>query len=243
MEPFTEAVLALGLSALLSLLAWRLRLLTPSGALSAFAVGTIIGVFGSLSWLIVLLVFTFIGFAATRYGLGKKKERGLQEGRDGERSHTNVLAVALAPCLVAVLSFLFGLQGTVVASIAFVAAISVAASDTIASEMGVMYPDVWMVTTLEKVPPGTDGGVSVMGTVWAFLGAVVASVVGWAVIYPADLFSGLVLIPIFAGFFGCFADSFLGATLETKGYINKYSNNFITMLMGSLLAVAIYLAI
>ncbi len=240
MEPLTEALLALLLSAILSLLAWRLGLLTGSGSLSAFVVGAVIGVFGSLSWLLVLLVFTFIGFAATRYGLGKKKEKGLQEGRDGERSHTNVLAVALPPCLVAVLSWALGMQGEAIASVAFIASISVAASDTIASEMGVMYPDVWLITTLEKVPPGTDGGISVMGSVWALMGAVVASVIGWIVIFPENPFSLLVLIPIIAGFLGCMADSLLGATLETAGYINKYSNNMITMLLGSLLAVAVY---
>ncbi len=241
MDFMTEAAIALALSALLSLLAWRMRLLTSRGSLSAFAVGGVIGVFGSLSWLVVLLVFTFIGFAATRYGLGQKKERGVQEGRDGERGHMNVLAVALAPCLVSVLSFALGLQGTMLASIAFLASISVAASDTIASEMGVMYPEVWMITTLEKVPPGTDGGVSVMGTAWAALGALVASVVGWIVIFPADVLNPLLLIPVAAGFLGCVADSVLGATLERRGYIGKHLNNISTMLLGSLLAVGIFL--
>lgn len=240
MDFIIEAAVAILLSSILSVLAWKMRLLTGYGSLSAFLVGTIIGVFGSLSWLLVLLLFTFLGFGATLYGLGKKKERGLQEGQEGERGHKNVLAVSVPPCLVAILSFVYGAQGTMVANIAFIASISVAASDTIASEMGIMYPDVWLITTFEKVPPGTNGGVSVMGTIWAFLGALVASVLGWVVINPLDALNPLFIIPIVAGFLGCMADSFLGATLERNGYIDKYINNMVTMILGSALAVVIY---
>ena len=42
-----------------------------------------------------------------------------------------------------------------------------------------------------------------------------------------------------AGVAGCMLDSVLGATLERRGIINKYSNNCITGILGAAIAVAL----
>jgi uncharacterized membrane protein len=47
------------------------------------------------------------------------------------------------------------------------------------------------------------------------------------------------LVPALCGFVGCIADSYIGATIETWGYVSKYANNCITGILGGLLAVAI----
>jgi uncharacterized protein (TIGR00297 family) len=241
MDALLHLGLALAVSTILSLLAYQLKLLTWSGALSSFVVGTVIGFFGSLNWLLVLVSFTFLGFIVTRIDMLEKTRMGLQEGIHGERTHTNVLAVGLPPCVLAIIAFLMGDSFAMAAAIGYISVISVAASDTVASELGVKYEKVWLITTFRRVAPGTDGGVSLMGTTWALLGAVAASVLGWVIIFPSDIFSPLPLIPIVAGFVGCLLDSVLGATLETWGVINKYSNNAITMLVGGGLGILIYL--
>jgi len=232
---------AVAISIVLSVLAYRLRLLTLTGALSSFAVGIAIGFFGSLSWLLVLVSFTFVGFIVTRIDMAEKTRMGLQEGHHGERSHTNVLAVGIPPCVLAIAAFLMGDQYVMAASIGYISVISVAASDTVASELGVKYEKVWLITNFQRVPPGTDGGISVKGTIWALIGAICASVLGWAIIFPHDLLNPLMLIPVMAGFAGCLMDSILGATLETKGLINKYGNNAITMLLGGFLGMLVYI--
>ena len=66
-ELWMEIVAVLALSALLSLMAFRLDLLTKSGCISAAAVGIVIGLCGSLSWLLLLIVFTLLGIAATLF--------------------------------------------------------------------------------------------------------------------------------------------------------------------------------
>ena len=85
-------------------------------------------------------------------------DQGVQEGKKGERTHKNIIANGLVPVLVVVISFLTGEQNSMLAGVAFLSAISVAAADTTASELGVLSPRTYLITTLERVPPGTDGG-------------------------------------------------------------------------------------
>lgn len=237
MEPMLEIALMLIVIGAMSVIAYFLGLLTVSGAIASFVTGGIIGAFGSLGWFILLLVFTVAGFIATKMGIDRKKAEGLQEGQHGERTYKNVLGVALAPCIISVVSFIVGDGYDVILSIGFIASISVAAADTIASEIGVRDKKVWLCTSFERVAPGTDGGISALGTVAALIGSFGVSVLGWVILYQE--INWLILIPTLAGFLGCYADSLLGATLETRGYISKYVNNASTGLIGAVIAVAI----
>ena len=119
-------------------------------------------------------------------------------------------------------------------------AVSVAASDTLASEIGSLDPRTRIITTLEAVPAGTNGGMSPTGTLAAFYGAlliaVVSSILGaingdgtpLAIFFPALILFGWV---------GCQVDSILGAILENRGFLGKHSVNFISTLSGSLMAL------
>ncbi len=151
-------LIVLVLCTTLSLLTLRFGLLTRSGAVASFVVGMIIGGLGSIAWLLTLIVFTFMGFLVTKFKFKAKEIQGVQEGKKGERTHKNIIANGLVPVLVVVISFLTGEQNSMLAGVAFLSAISVAAADTTASELGVLSPRTYLITTLERVPPGTDGG-------------------------------------------------------------------------------------
>ncbi len=238
MDLISQCLISLVLALLLSLLAYKFNLLTKSGCISAFVIGFLIGFLGAISWLILLIAFTLLGFAATLMGLSKKREKGLQEGNHGERGYKNILGVAIPPLIIAVLNLVLPQYHTYLA-IAYIATISVAAADTIGSELGVKDPKVWLITNFKRVEPGTDGGISVMGTLVSLVGAIVVSIFGYFVIFlTLDFY---VIIPIVCGFIGCLADSVVGATLETKGYVSKYGNNCITGIIGGLLALLICL--
>lgn len=225
-------VLALGFS----LGAYLAKLLDRGGAVVAVAVGLVIGLLGSFQWLLVITAFTLLGFLATVTGFSKKRERGLQEGTHGERGAKNVLGVSL-PCLfVTILSMVPSID-PILADIAFISAISVAAADTAASEIGVKSENVRLITTMERVSAGTDGGVSSFGTLIALLASVVATVIGWLIVFGL-VFDMLLLVPIAMGLVGCMLDSLFGATLESKGIISKYTNNALSGVIGALLAAA-----
>ena len=230
-----QTVVVLLLCAALSVLSWKLGLLTIDGSLASFAVGMVLGLFGGIGWLLLLVLFAFIGFAVTRYKMELKVRKGVQEGRQGERSYRNVLANGLVPMSIAAFTFLAGWEGEVPAII-YMSAVCVAAADTTASELGVLSDRTYMITTFKRVPPGVDGGVSIYGTAWALAASIFAALVGWVVIigtFP----SALALIPAAMGILGCFIDSVIGATLETQGLISKLWNNITSMAFGALMAL------
>jgi len=227
--------------------------LTWDGSLAAFVVGMVIGIFGDVTWLFLLLFFLLSSFLATRYRFALKEAMGVQEGIRGERRATNVLANGVALIVVAVLSLVqpAGFP-RVISGVVFLSALSVAGSDTLASEIGVLSRHTYLITNGKPVPPGTDGGVSLLGTLCALGAAVYTSVVGWLVLsYLAGIY-GLrstmplspvyLILPLGIGFLGCQIDSVIGATLERRGLVNKKTNNLISTVSGGILAYLILLA-
>lgn len=235
-------------------LAFLRRILTREGAIAAFVVGMIIGVFGDSSWLLLLILFLGSSFLATRYRFRLKEQLGVQEGERGERGASNVLANGVAPCLAAVLGFSeVGLLPKDLSGLLFVSAIAVAGADTLASEIGVLSSRTYLITTMRPVETGRNGGISLLGQGAAAAAAVFTSVVGWlllaflpprfgqAVTLPLN--GWVLFIPLLVGFVGCQLDSLFGATLEERGILNKKTNNFVSTLLGLVLAYGMYFAL
>jgi len=220
----------------LALLAYGVKALDWRGSLTALIIGLIVGVFGGLSWLVVLVLFLFISFAATKYKYNFKKSIGEVEGKKGERRWNNVIANGIIPALIAVLSF-FVLPKEI-GGVLFITAMSAATSDTFASEIGIMSDRVYLITSMKKVERGIDGGISVLGTNAAFFGALFISITGWMLLsefsFLPDI-NSLILIPVFIGFISCQIDSVLGATLEGK-ILTKDTVNLVSIGAGTLIA-------
>ncbi len=234
MHSYLDLGIILLLCAVLSFISYRLRLLTVSGSLASFVIGVIIGYFGSIGWLIILIAFALSGFLVTKFKFELKKRKGVQEGKKGERTWKNVLANSLIPVSIAVGAWLLGQQESPAANLIYLTAVSVAASDTIASELGVLSNRTFLITNMKRVPVGTDGGVSAYGTVWAFIGAAFASILGWLLLFPWGIIDARLIIPVLMGFLGCNIDSLIGATLERRGITSKLSTNILSMAFGAL---------
>ncbi|PIV67769.1 MAG: hypothetical protein COS08_08475 [Euryarchaeota archaeon CG01_land_8_20_14_3_00_38_12] len=220
----------------LALLAYGLRALDWIGSLTALIIGLIVGVFGGLPWLIVLVIFLFVSFAATKYKYNFKSSIGETDGKKGERRWNNVIANGTIPALIAVLSS-FALPKQL-AGVLFITAISAAMSDTLASEIGIISDRVYLITNMKKVERGTNGGVSVLGTNAAFFGALFIPIVGWILLSEFSFLpdsNSLILIPILIGFLGCQIDSVLGATLEGK-ILTKDTVNLVSISVSVLIA-------
>jgi uncharacterized protein (TIGR00297 family) len=244
------------LCVLLSILAYWRKVLDLRGALLAFIIGAIIGIFGGILWLSLLLFFLFTSFIATRYKYTLKTQKGVQEGKKGERHFKNVLANGLIPTFIALISYeeFHFIEDKWMAEVAFVAAIAVAASDTLASELGVISDKTYLITNPRKrVKPGTHGGVSVFGQFWALIAATYTALFAWIALFfvPFNFFDfsnaifnlsspsnsyALVVIPLVIGFVGCQIDSILGATLERKGWITNEGVNLASTSLGGILA-------
>jgi uncharacterized protein (TIGR00297 family) len=104
-----------------------------------------------------------------------------------------------------------------------------------ASEVGVTQTP-RLVTTLKKVAPGTDGGISVLGTAAGILGAGLIGIFAYLLGILPDPFVSL-KISIIAGTVGCFMDSFLGAIFERRNYITNEHVNLLATLTGAFLGI------
>lgn len=239
METFTSIFIVLAISVLLSLICWKLKMLTVGGAIASFAIGTFTGIVGSIEWFALLIVFSTTGFVVTKLDFEKKKRAGLQEGRNGERTAMNVIGVGLPPCIIAAVAWLFQDLNYMIMSAAYIGTMAVATSDTIASEIGIRDDRVWLITNFKSVDKGTNGGISLLGTVASLFASIAVSMLGWLIIFQTlDI---LVLIPAVAGFIGNLLDSVLGATLEARGIISKYTNNMVTALIGAVICALLFI--
>lgn len=215
---------------LLSIICYHLRILDSKGTVLAVVAGLLIGIFGDPSWLVLLLFFLAISYLVTKFRYAVKHAKGAAEGSGGTRRSSNVFYNGLVPILIAVSSGFIGDD----AAWLYITAIAAAASDTFASEIGVLSNRVYMITNparnsftanpAMRIAPGVDGGVSALGTAAALTASLIISLAGWILIpwitgIPRSL--PMLLLPALFGFIGCHIDSLLGATLEARKLINK----------------------
>jgi uncharacterized protein (TIGR00297 family) len=231
-----------GLSALLGLITWKLRAATPAAAATG-ALITASLMFSSVEFpyqpwhtaLIPVLAVSLLAFAATRAGRRKKERLGTAEARRG-RSAAQVAAnlglaalVASEPVKIWFLNSrwlpLRAHPGTLMPAMAL-AALAEAAADTVSSEIGqVLGGRPRMITTMRAVEPGTDGAMSVTGTLAGLVAAaIVAGTGSWAMRGGWSLF----WLSSAGAVFGFVFDSLLGATFERKGWLNNDAVNFLS---------------
>jgi uncharacterized protein (TIGR00297 family) len=82
-----------------------------------------------------------------------------------------------------------------------------------------------MITTLREAAPGTDGAISLAGTL---AGVCAAAIVSGAGAYALSGGALMFWISGAGAVFGLFFDSLLGATLERRGWLNNDAVNFLS---------------
>ena len=171
------------------------------------------------------------GSLLTRLGYASKARTGTAQEHGGRRSARNALANCAVATFCAILAAVTGSGPFIVA---FVASLGAAFADTAESEIGQLFSRTpLLITTLQKVPPGTDGAISLPGTLAgvgaAGLTAALALVLGMLETPVA------VLLVSTAAFLGTIADSLIGALSPRAG--NELTNILCT-LVAALLALS-----
>ena len=195
------------------------------------------------------LALFVLAFAATRFRRGQKEQIGLAESRRG-RSASQVAAnmgiaalaaLALPPYpRLSVFRSQFSHGWTYTGPILFaplVAALAEAAADTVSSEIGqaIGGPPI-LITNGCRVPPGTDGAITLAGTA---AGCTAAAIVVLTAIPTLRLDLRQAAIAFIAAIAGLFADSLIGATLERRGWLNNDSVNFLSTAIAALIALTL----
>jgi len=233
-EPAWLRHLALGaaLNLLLATLAGLLRVVRPSGAAAGFFVGSAVWAFGGLPAYLLLWLFFGVGTLATRFRRRRKEAMGKAEEAGGRRGAENVVAnTTVAAFFIAAAAL--GPPEAAVFRLAATAALATALMDTVGTEVGqairsatVLLPD------FRRVPPGTDGAVSVAGTLAGLLGALLlaaaAGLTGWT--GPAG---AAIAIAVAAAGAGTVVESLLGRDGSPWRVSNGHVLNFVNTLAGA----------
>ena len=183
---------------------------------------------GAFAMLLAVFAVTWL---ATHFGRLRKQGSGVAERKEGARG-----VPGLTPGWPACALCYSGLHAPLML-LGLVAALAVAAADTVSSECGqALSREARLITTLESVPAGTDGGVTLGGTAAGAVAAGLVSLVGvWAGLLPTRW----MWIAVAAGLFGMVVDSFLGALFERRGWIGNDSVNFISTVVAAVGAAAV----
>jgi uncharacterized protein (TIGR00297 family) len=182
-----------------------------------------------------MLVGVFVlTWVATRWGYAAKQQRGTAE-KGGGRTASQVLAnLGVAGACAA--GYAWG--RTRVWVVAMAASLAEAAADTVASEIGQAASDrAVLITTWQTVPAGTDGGISVAGTLAGVVAALLVGLVGAA---TGQLDGHGVGVVVVAASAGVMADSLLGAWLERAGLIGNDAVNASATALAAVLAAFLY---
>lgn len=216
-------LVAFAVTAAFAGLAYFLRLISASGAAGGFVVGVIIYHSLGPQGFAVLALFVIGGSALTRFGYARKQRAGIAEARRGRRGAKN----AAANCAVAVLcAVLATTTGSSALAAAFVASLGAAFADTTESEVGGLYGRTpRLITTLHIVPPGTDGAISLPGTLAGIAAALLTAALGFLLGLIAS--PSATLLVALAAFLGTVADSLIGALVPRMG--NEATNVLCTL--------------
>jgi uncharacterized protein (TIGR00297 family) len=245
LETLQPWLFAIALNTLLGLVAWFApkKLLTPAGLVHAWVLGVVI--WGTLGWrgYVVILFYFLVGSAVTGIGMAEKEAAGIAEKREGARGPENVWGSALVGMLCALGFYVLTatpseqqIEPALLLLLGYVASLSTKLADTCASEVGKAYGKrTFLITTLQPVPRGTEGAVSLEGTLAGIVGAAAIALIGWAVnlINPISI-----VICVMAAFVATTLESVIGATLQSQlEWLSNEIVNGINTLIGAIVAI------
>jgi uncharacterized protein (TIGR00297 family) len=232
---------AAAVNTIIALASWRAHAVRPSGAVAGWIIGTVVFAFGGWQAFVILLLFFVLGTGATRVGYDHKKRRRLAQEDGGRRGARHAVANCGLPAFLAFLAAASPAPDIV--RVALVAALATAVFDTVSSEIGQVYGRrPFLITTLRPVPAGTEGAISVEGTLAGAGAAAVLAVSGLSLGLMGSFGAGGSCIVVAAAFTGAMVESYLGASPLFSGAVAAVDNealNFANTLVGALTAVAL----
>ena len=225
----TDVIHIRGLSAIVvaisfAVVARVMGAVTDGGAMAGVVAAFILMMAAGLRGFIPLVAVFVLTLVSTRWGYARKQRLGVAERRHG-RTASQVLA-NLGPAAICALPAIWFPELSELLLVGTVAGLAEAAADTVSSEVGqATARSAYLITDFRDVPVGTNGAISVEGTI---SGCVAACIVSWISASCGVLDWRWTFAVAFAAIGGMFLDSIMGATWENAGRMGNDSVNFVS---------------
>lgn len=189
-----------------SYVSYRLHFLSLSGAIATCLLAISVLGLGGWQWALPAIAFFVLSSLLSKWGKSNKSLTEIGYAKGSRRDAFQVLAnggVAWI-CLIANTFF-----PSPIWYLGFCGAFAAACADTWATEIGGYFRQpTFSIRTGKAVLPGTNGGISISGTIGSILGATLIAFC--TALYAPNAF----LMILCAGFLAALFDSLLGATLQ-----------------------------
>lgn len=196
----------------ISFLSYKAKFLSFGGSVVTFLLAVSIFGIGGIMWAVPILTFFILSSLLSKMGKNAKKRYFTTFEKTGIRDQYQVLANGgIGGILVLISYFYYDIS----LYYAYLISLATATADTWATEIGIIYgKNTIKITNFQKVDPGTSGGITIPGTLAAFLGSLVITFVGY-LMYPLINIKTFFMICLL-GFFASLTDSVFGATIQAQ---------------------------
>ncbi len=232
---YSDFVIGFFVNFILIYLFCRVPLMTKGGWICAGVLGSIL--WGCLSWQgwMSVVFYLLFGSLVTKIGYKFKKEQGIAEKRGGRRGPENVWGSAATGLVLAMMTK-FNPANEVFFKVGFAASFSAKLADTFGSEIGKRFgKDTYLITSLKKVERGTEGGISLEGTLASIFGSIFMAFIMLRLSIISTKYHFIVVLV--SGFFATLSESIIGAKFQNKYKLSNELVNAIQTSIASVLAI------
>lgn len=204
--------LAIVLASFISFISYKIRILTMSGSMMTFLLATVVYGFGELKWTLPIFTFFILSSLLSKFRIGKNSEVENYFEKSEVRDHWQVIANGGFAGILVIINKFFNND---IYYLMYLASIASVCADTWSTEIGTMRKNrTFNILNFHEMQQGISGGVSFIGTLGGFCGALVIALSGinWI---DRDYVFVLVLISII-GLMGSIFDSVIGILIQAQ---------------------------
>ena len=232
---------AIGLNVPVAVVSYAAGVVRGSGLVAGLVYGLVICFFGGYQAFLILLFFFLAGSIATKVGVARKTATGAAEESQEARGAGSVVG----KCTVgAVLAVFIGASGGLntagnslpaILHVGYAGAFAAALADTLASEFGPLFGrNAILLKSFRPVPHGAPGAVSIGGTAFGLVGALLVGALAMAL---GMIRGGEIAYLVIASLIAIMSESILRAFYPGQSLLQKQIPNGILTLIGGLCAI------